>query len=325
MERNSKVYLGVDIGGTKVAAGLVDEAGQILCKVRRPMNAHGTPEAALAEVRAAIEETLQQKGAHRVLGIGLSSPGPVDPRKGIVLTPANLPCWRNYPLAETVEEIFGLPTRLRHDSDAAALAEAVWGAAVGHKCVFYATIGTGIGTSVIYEGSICVGRTGAAGEGGHMTIDYRGEQCRCGKRGCIEMLAAGPAIAARARRKIADFPERGRALLELVDGDVCKVRCETVAAAWKNGDSLATEVLKITMDALSIWLGNIVDMLEPDVIVVGGGVAGVIAPWFDHIRGQLHHWSVNARCGEIPFVQAHYGNDAGLVGSAASCVSGALE
>jgi glucokinase len=317
MKESTEICMGVDIGGTKVAAGLVTNRGEILFKTRTAMNARGSAEEALAAVRTAIDEVLRRNPDAKVSGIGLSSPGPVDPQSGVVINPSNLPCWRNFPLASAVREIYGLPVQLHHDSEAAAVAEALWGAGAGYRCVFYATIGTGIGTAIVFNGSVYLGRTGAAGEGGHMTIDYRGQKCRCGKSGCVEILAAGPAIAERARLKLSQPGSRDGHILKLAGGNPARISSEMVATAWREGDDLAGEVLRETADILAIWLGNVVDMLEPDVIVVGGGVSALVAAWFDRIRSQLPCWSVNSRCGEIPLVEARYGNDSGIAGAAA--------
>lgn len=150
-----------------------------------------------------------------------------------------------------------------------------------------------------------------------MTIDIHGDICRCGKRGCIETLASGPAIAARAGRKIATDPDRGEAILKALNG--APLRSEAVVKAWEEGDPLASEVLQEAADSLAVWFGNIADLLEPSIIVVGGGLSGAIERWFERIRSQLPHWSVNSHCRDIPFVRARYGVNAGIVGAAALC------
>lgn len=320
----SDLYIGVDIGGTKVAAGLVNSRGEILYKTRNAMKASGTADEALGSVRAAIDTALAANAGVKIGGIGLISPGPVDPQTGTVLNPSNLPCWHNYPLAQKVQQVYELPTHVHNDANAAGLAEALWGAGVGYKCMFYATLGTGVGTAITYNAQLYLGRTGAAGEGGHMSIDYRGVRCRCGKTGCIETFAAGWAIAARAKEKLAREATRGKRILELAGGDLKRVTAETLAKAWEEGDPLATEMLRELADVLTVWFGNVVDLLEPDIIVVGGGVSGLIARWFDRIASQLPFWSVNARCGEIPFAEAKYRADSGIAGAAALCVSRAL-
>ena len=313
----SKNVLGVDIGGTKIAVGIVDRAGKILAQGRTPMVPNGTPEAALNAVVSAIDSILSS--GTEVEGIGICAPGPLDPESGIVLNPPNLPCWRNFPLAEKIRAKYKVPVNVDNDANAAALAETLWGAAQGFRYVFYATIGTGIGTGIVFDGAIYHGKTGSAGEGGHVSIDYRGPVCGCGKRGCIEILAAGPAIGARARAKIAVEPLRGKTIVELAKGNVSAISSQHVGEAFESGDPLAREVLEETVHLLTIWLGNIVDLLDPDVIVVGGGVAAMLRTFFEEIKRGMPEWCVNPRASEIPLLMAHYGADAGIAGGAALC------
>jgi len=320
--RKESLAMGVDIGGTKIAAGLVDASGTIVQQVRTPMAAHGEASAGLAAVVAAIKKLGEKLGAgsslsSTVRGIGLCSPGPVDPHTGVVINPPNLPCWRNYPLVAEVSRTFGLPVTLDNDGNAAALAEARWGAGRGYRNVFYATIGTGIGTGIVFDGRIYHGRTGAAAEGGHVSIDYRGPQCGCGKPGCIEVLACGPAIARRARAKLA--AGQRSSLLDLAQGNAEAITPEVVGQAYTVGDAVARETLLETVDLLALWLGNMVDLLEPDVMVMGGGVAAMLQPLFEEIRERLPRYCINSRCREIPLVMARYGADAGIAGGAALC------
>lgn len=309
--------LGVDVGGTKVAVGLVDHNGNILAQGRKPMVANGTAEAGLQAVADAID-SLASSGPGGIHSIGICAPGPLDPKSGVVLNPPNLPCWRDFPLAEKLRSMYHVPVRVDNDANAAALAETRWGAARGFHYVFYATIGTGIGSGLVFDGRIYHGNTGSAGEGGHVSIDYRGPVCNCGKRGCIEILAAGPAIGARARSKLSSEDSRSL-LLELAKGDVSSVTSELVGKAYSAGDALAREVLQETVELLTPWLGNIVDLLDPDVLVMGGGVAAMLQPFFDVIKQRLPGWCVNPRASEIPLLMAHYGADAGIAGGAALC------
>lgn len=318
MKGSGNAVLGVDVGGTKIAVGIVDRSGKILAQGRTPMVANGTPEAALDAVVSAIDSMLSTSAVD-IEGIGICAPGPLDPTSGVVLNPPNLTCWRNFPLAEKIRAKYCVPVKIDNDANAAALAETLWGAAQGFHYVFYATIGTGIGTGIVFDGSIYHGRTGSAGEGGHVSIDYRGPVCGCGKRGCIEILAAGPAIGALARDKVAAKPSRGKTLLDLVNGNVNAITSQHVREAFESGDPLAREVLEHTVHLLTIWLGNIVDLLDPDVIVVGGGVAAMLRSFFEEIKSGLPDWCVNPRASEIPLLMAHYGADAGIAGGAALC------
>jgi glucokinase len=236
-----------------------------------------------------------------------------------VINPPNVPCWRNYPLATEIEKIYRVPVKVENDANAAALAEARWGAGRGFRHIFYAGIGTGIGTGIVCGGRIYNGRTGAAAEGGHMSIDYQGPICGCGKPGCIEILAAGPAIARRARAKLAAEPGPASAILDLAKGSINAVTGEMVGHAYAAGDPLAKEVLLETVDLLSLWLSNIVDLLEPDVIILGGGVATMLSSFFGDIADGLAKYCIISRCREIPLLKAHYGADAGIAGGAALC------
>jgi glucokinase len=317
------IYLGVDIGGTKVAAGLVTPRGEILSKARVPMRSDEDAAAGLLAVEQAIDAALKSEPALNatISGIGIVSPGPLDPRQGIVVNPVNLPCWRNFPLAAAITKSRRLPTLLDNDANAAALAESLWGAGVGYSCVFYVTIGTGIGTGLVLDKHIYHGRTGAAAEGGHVSIDYRGPVCTCGKKGCIEALAAGPAVARRARAALETIQGRSSKLFALADGNATAVSAEMVAQAWREGDAVAASVLEETVDLMGVWLGNMIDLLEPDIIIFGGGMSELVAAWFERLRERLPSWSVNSRCAEIPIVRAHYGEDSGIAGGAALCVS----
>jgi glucokinase len=314
--------IGVDIGGTKIAAGLVDRAtGEITRQTRAPMPAKGEASEGLAAVISAVDHVLKNGATapHAVEGIGICAPGPLDPTSGVVINPPNLPCWRNFPLSSEVSRAYRVPVKLDNDANAAALAETLWGAGRGHRSVFYATIGTGIGTGIILNGQIYHGRTGAAGEGGHMTIDCDGVVCACGKRGCIETLASGPAIAKNARAQLAVLDRESSVLLDLAGGDAQAVTSEIVGRGYRAGDPIARRVLEDTIEFLSIWLGNIVDLLEPDIIIMGGGVAAILSPFFDEIRERLPKFCINPRSGEIPLVEAFYGAEAGIAGGAALC------
>lgn len=323
MPAKEPIYLGIDIGGTKVAAGMVTARGEILSKVRVPMSSRGSEAEGLDAVERAIAAAFEREPKRRasVAAIGISSPGPLDPRKGIIINPPNLPCWHNFPLAAKVRQLHRVPTFVDNDANAAALAEAIWGAGRGYESVFYATLGTGIGTGIILGGQIYHGRTGAAAEGGHVSIDYHGPKCACGKLGCIEALAAGPAVAKRARERLPSGGADTEKLLALAGGNPELVTAEMVSAAWHASDKLAASILQQTADLLAIWLGNIVDMLEPDVIIFGGGMGELMSEWFGRIREQLPAWTINSRCKEIPLVRARYGEDSGIAGAAALCLS----
>jgi glucokinase len=318
---SARWMIGVDVGGTKVAAGFVNGHGEMGEHLRVAMNPRGTAEEGFAALTTALDTLFAHKPAseNSQFPIGICAPGPLDPRTGVVLNPPNVPCWRDFPLAGEIERRYGLRARVDNDGNAAALAESLWGAGKGFGNVFYGCIGTGIGAGIILDGKIFHGRTGSAAEGGHVSIDYRGPRCNCGKLGCIEVLASGTAIARRAREATAADAIRGAVLLSLAGGDAAAIRSATVARAADAGDELAREILSDTIEYLAVWLGNIVDLLEPDVMILGGGVAEMFRPHFGEIQARMKNWCVNARHGEIALVPAHYGENSGIAGGAALC------
>jgi glucokinase len=311
------LFVGVDVGGTKVAAGLVDANGEISAQVRVPMVSNSSAEEGLNAVLSAIAQVVP-RGTEGVRGIGICAPGPLDPATGVILNPPNVPCWRNFPLAESVQKRHSVPVKVDNDANAAALAETRWGAARGYRNVFYATIGTGIGTGIVFDGKIYHGRTGSAGEGGHVSIDHRGPICRCGKPGCIEILASGTAIAQRARQDLA--AGANSSMLELAGGDLAAVTGEIVGKASEAGDALAKKILTDATGMLALWLSNIIDLLDPEVIVIGGGAAELYRPFFGKLGERMPQLTVNPRANEIPIFAARYGADSGIAGGAALCV-----
>ncbi len=216
-----------------------------------------------------------------------------------------------------MRRLYSVPIKVDNDANAAALAEAKWGAGRGYRNIFYASVGTGIGTGIVFDGRIYHGRTGAAAEGGHLGIDRNGPLCNCGKRGCIETLAAGPAIARRAQQKLARNPKS--LLVEMAGGNIQAVNSEMVGKAHAAGDPVAKEVMRETLDLLAYWLGSIIDLLEPDILVIGGGVSSLLGPFLDEIRQRWQDACLNPCPQDIPLVLAHYGEDAGIAGAAALC------
>jgi glucokinase len=320
------IFVGVDIGGTKVAAGIVDSHGRILAHTRGPMNCRATDKEGLYSVISAIDSLFAMEPASRkeTHSIGICAPGPLDPRTGVIINPPNVPCWRDFPLAGEVSKRYSVSVKVDNDANAAGLAEYLWGAGHGIRNVFFATLGTGIGTGIILDGKIFHGRTGSAAEGGHITIDPNGPVCGCGKKGCIEVLASGTGIARRAREKLAQSPQLAGQLLAFAAGDASAIRSEMVAKAAEAGDALAKDVLAQTYEYLAIWLGDIVDLLEPEVIILGGGVSEMLRLHFNEIQKRMKNWCVNSRYREIPIVPAYYGENAGIAGGAALCISNSL-
>lgn len=314
MRRRS--FVGVDVGGTKVAAGLVNEDGEISAQVRVAMAADSSAQRGLDSVLSAIAHVIPHDGKG-IAGIGICAPGPLDPKTGVILNPPNIPCWRNFPLAAAVRKKYSVPVKVDNDANAAALAEARWGAARGYRHVFYATIGTGIGSGIVFDGKIYHGRTGSAGEGGHVSIDQHGPICNCGKPGCIEIFASGTALANRARTEVQARAKSS--MLEMAHDDVDAITGLIIGKAADLGDPLAKRIIAEAVEMLALWLSNIVDLLDPDVIVIGGGAAALYQPFFQDLRKRMAELAVNPHAHEVPLVSARYGADSGIAGGAALC------
>lgn len=320
MNNGKHFVVGVDIGGTKVAAGLITSTGTIMRSTRRPMITNKGSREALEPIFEAIGEVISEVPQSSVSGIGMSAPGWIDSRRGVLLNATNLPCWKDFPLADAVRSHFGLHTRLANDAKVAALAEALWGAGSSYRNVFYVSLGTGIGTGMVLDHRLYHGRTGVAGEGGHMTIDFSGPQCGCGKRGCIEMYASGTAIGRSARQRLREDVGAKSRMLDIAGGNIDSVTAQTVGEAALAGDALANAVMHEAAERLAIWLGNLIDLLEPEIIVIGGGLGQLMGEYINHVRERLDVWGINPRRQEIPIRSALYGSEAGLMGSGALCL-----
>ncbi|MDP8246754.1 MAG: ROK family protein [Candidatus Tritonobacter lacicola] len=310
--------VGVDIGGTKIAAGLVGGKGDLMCQTRLPTLSRSGFKKSLAQIRTAIEEILKRAKSDSlsVGGIGICTAGPIDYDRGVVVNPPNLKGWKEVPLARIIGEKFGLEARLENDANAAALAEMRWGAARGYNNIFFVSIGTGIGTAIILNGRLYRGRRGMAGEGGHMVVNFDadGAGCGCGNTGCIESIASGPAAARRAGEIMR---ERPTLLNDLCGGNKEELTMVMIGRAAEDSDAVALEVIGEMGWHLGIWLGSIINLLDPEIIVVGGGVSMVGEPLFESIRGSALKHTINPYANEIPIVPASLGEDAGIYGGAA--------
>jgi len=308
--------IGVDIGGTKVAAGLVDAQGRVLSRAEFPMYVSGSAQQAMDCVHSAIRAVMNGL-PDDVSTIGVASPGPLALPEGVVVYSPNLPCWHNFRLGDAIRAEYKITTIIDNDANAAGLAEALWGAGAGYDSIFCATIGTGIGTAIVLNKKLYYGHTAIGPEGGHMTIDINAPcHCECGKRGCLEGMASGPSMARRARERIEATKNHNAALWGT---DLAEINPRTIAAAWRAGDPIATDILRETADLYAVWLGNVIDLIEPAAIVIGGGLSGLFSEWFDYISKKLPSCSIVPGAGQIPLLRAKFGADAGIVGAAALC------
>lgn len=313
-----KMIIGIDIGGTKVAGGLVDRKCRLARAVTLPTKAGDGFEVSFSQVLTLIKRLLNQAGGpDHIKGIGICCPGPLNPRTGMVINPPNLPGWVNIPVAERVEKEFHIPTRLENDANAAGLAEVLFGAAVGYTDVFYVTVSTGVGTGIIINKKIYHGKNGFAAEGGHVTIDYRSPYiCGCGTPGDVEALTAGPAIVRRTIVRLEQEHTVQSLLRERTQNDLRRLTPEIIAECAATGDGVAKSIVEETGYLLGVWLASMITLLDPDAIVIGGGVSRIGKPLFDMIRKTIPHYTVNRQAKNTPVLPAKLQKDVGVFGAA---------
>lgn len=314
-----KLIIGIDIGGTKVAGGLVTMKGRLLDALALPTRAAGGKRASLGQILAVIQRLFDQAGGReRIAGIGLVAPGPLNPHTGLVLNPPNLPGWKNVRLGQIVEKRFQIPAKVENDANAAGLAEVLFGAAKGHRHVFYVTVSTGIGTGIILNKKIYHGKNGVAGEGGHVSIDYKSHyRCGCGTLGCIEALAAGPAMARRARVRLEQEHSRPSLLRDRTGNNPKRISPELIEQCARAGDPIAKTILDETGFFLGVWLAGMITLLDPEAIVIGGGVARIGRPLFSKIRETIPHYTINRTAARsTPILPAKLAKNVGIFGAA---------
>jgi glucokinase len=311
----------IDIGGTKVAGGLVNQKGHLVGETLTvPTRAAEGMRISFGQVLRVIERLIRlARGKDELRGIGLCAPGPVNPWTGLVLNPPNLPGWVNLPLAKRIGNRFGLPAKVENDANAAGLAEAIFGAAVGYRHVFYVTVSTGIGTGIIVNRKVYHGKNGVAGEGGHVSIDYRSPyRCGCGTLGCNEALAAGPGMARRARVFLEQDHGAASVLRDMCGGHLSRITPRMIEEARAHGDPVAKAIVDESGFYLGVWLAGMITVLDPEAIVIGGGVSLIGKPLFDKIRETIPTYTINRKfAAKTPILPAKLKRNVGVLGAAA--------
>jgi glucokinase len=311
--------VGIDLGGSKIAAALAAADGRILAQQRCATPVNGGAAAVLAAVAALVRRLLAEHGlAEADLGAaGLGVPGMVERESGLCRFSPNL-FWHDVDIAGFWREHFACPLALDNDVRLGALAEQRWGAGRGARDLIFVALGTGIGSGLILGGEIYRGSRGLAGEFGHITVTRDGPRCNCGNRGCLEVYAAGPAIARRAREGMERAPES--LLWRLAGGDTKKVTAELVSQAADQGDELARWLWEETGEYLGIGLATAATLLNPERIVLGGGVAQAGEKLLRPLKRTLAARTMTASGVTYPVVPAVLGSAAGVRGAVAAAL-----
>ena len=317
---NDGWVVGVDVGGTNVVVGLVPTLGGLPVALRSRATASlGEPDEVVGHIARMVEEVaeegLAKEGGSRaeLVGLGIGCPGPLDLEGGVVLDAFNLG-WKDLHLRDRLSEAVGLPANLDNDANCATWGEFWQGAGRNASSLVGVTLGTGIGGGVILDGNLVHGASASAGELGHMTIDFTGRRCKCGNYGCLEAYASGPNIAARAREGVEAGAES--MLLDLVGGDLERITAVTVYEALLEGDEYAGEVMQETAKILGAGIANIVNLLNPEVVVVVGGVTRAGEHLFRPLRSEVRRRAFRSAEKACRIVPGDLPETAGVIGAA---------
>ncbi|EFM10674.1 ROK family protein [Paenibacillus curdlanolyticus YK9] len=295
--------IGIDIGGTKTAIGLVNSEGQVLAKTSLPTDQTLLPSEMVDRIAEAVNGLLNDKGLQPsdLLGIGIGAPGPLNTKLGIIAEPPNMRGWWGFPVVAAFKKHFSSEIVFENDATAAALAEKWVGAAQAAEHFIYITVSTGIGAGIYSHGKLITGATGNAGDIGHMAIDPAAGTCVCGQQGCLEFVASGTAIA--------------RSASELLGRSITSK--EAFDLAFSGQDGRMEEIVNRAFRYIGIGCVSLINTFDPELLVIGGGVSQVGAPMFDAVSDYIKRYALNPSGRDTQLVPAALQQDAGLIGAAA--------
>jgi len=312
---SDQLVLGVDIGGTKLAVGLVTMSGQVVAQERTPTQVKDGPEVILTRLVTLCRQVTAKAGVrwNRIVATGIGCGGPLE--NGVVKSPPNLPGWDDIPVAEFFSHELGMPAYLENDANAAALGEYFFGAGRGVANMVYLTISTGIGGGVITNGRLYRGENGNAAEIGHMVVVHGGRECYCGNRGCLEAYASGSSLARRAREKVQAAGQASR--LPGLAGSVEAITAETLLQALELQDPLAHDIWNETVNILGSGLASVINLFNPRLVILGGGIIN-FGEWLFGPVGRIALQRAMKPLAKVAdIVPAQLGAEVGIVGAAA--------
>ena len=316
MVLSEKPVVVVDVGGTKITSAVIRREGEMISRIYRLTLAHEGPQKVINHMVDAVKLAVRKAGLDlsAIGGVGIAAAAIIDIGRGLVSEAPNLPRWHNIPLRDRLADSLGKPVFLLNDASAAALGEHRMGAGRGLDNLIYITVSTGIGGGLIINGQLYNGADGCAAEIGHMIILIDGPACKCGQRGCFEALASGTAIA---RMAIERLEAGGKSrLAELTCGKIEDVTAELVAEAARRNDRLALSVIDEAARYLGIGLANLINVINPQMIIIGGGVSKMGAMLFRPARKSMKEHAFKLPARTVHVVRPRLGMDAGLIGAA---------
>ncbi|HET7657115.1 MAG TPA: ROK family protein [Bacillales bacterium] len=310
-----KAWVGVDIGGTKIALAIVDENGEILAEDKIATEVEKGPDPAVEKMIEGIRKLIEKED-WEIQAIGVGSPGPLDAKRGRILKPSNLHSWVDYPIVEKLEKALGIHTVLGNDADLAGLAEFRFSLKGDHENVAYVTVSTGVGGGIISNGRLHAGSSSCAGEFGHMIVQKNGPLCGCGRHGCLEAFSSGTGIANRMIDKVLEHPDH-----QLYSKAESKeLKAKDVFEAYDKGDELAQAVIEQAEDYLAISLANVINLLNPTVLVMGGGVALGQPRFIKAVQEKIADYAIVQNMETVSLVLAKFQEKAGVIGAAALAI-----
>ena len=307
-----KYSIGVDLGGTKIKVGIVNRSGRIIQKVSVDTFAEQGPDKVVSQIKKGINSLLLTN-KKQIQGIGIGSPGTVSTKKGTVENPPNLPGWKKVHLGRIITKEFSLPTFVENDANAAAIGELIYGAGKGLKSFVMITLGTGVGGGIIYNGKLFRGDFGAAGEIGHITIDYKGPKCKCGYYGCLETYLGNKYIIKDVTKKLKE--NNSSLIYKLTDNNLKKLNPKIIHDASLLGDQFSKKVIENLGETLGYGLASVVNLLDISTIIIGGGVAGFGKPLFNAVKKTLKARVLTPIRPRVKVKQAKLKNNAGIKGA----------
>lgn len=308
--------IGIDVGGTNVKIALVDEKGKIIYSNSVPTYAKMGYEYTVNNIKQAIRDLMKETNTteKNIEGIGFDFPGQVDCKTGVVKLAPNIPGWVNVPIAQMIEEEFHIPTRIDNDVRCAALGELKFGAGKGCENFVCITVGTGIGSGLVINGKVVRGASNAAGEIGHIKLQMtNGPICGCGDTGCLEAFASGPSIVAMAQ----DYIKGGKStkFREMAAAEGGEITPYMVAKAAEEGDPVAKRIFEIVGEYIGIGLTSVINLLNPEKVIIGGGVAEAGELLLEPIRKTVKERAMVVAGEAVEIVPAQLGNSAGVIGA----------
>jgi glucokinase len=294
--------IGIDIGGTKVAVGIVEGTGKLLHYTILSTDLEITPVQMIRQISLAVGELIVESGIEeeQIVGIGIGAPGPLDARRGRITCPPNMPKWLDVPIVAELSEAFSYPILLDNDANAATLAEKWIGAAQDSEHFVYLTISTGIGAGLYLDSKLISGSRGNAGDVGHVVVDPSKGTCACGQKGCLEWVASGTAIA-----------RQGSELMGT------ELTTQEVFELYQAGNTKITALIDDVFTAIGVGCVTLINLFDPEKIVIGGGVSQVGEPLFKEVQRYVSQYALNPSGRETQVVPASSRQDAGMIGAAA--------